>query len=78
MQIFAALWGTNELLTSMDSINCNPPGMPSPGSSSWLHTDQGPRRTTPLCIQVTHHAGPCVPCSSAGRSHAKDNGCRAW
>ena len=35
----------------MDSINANPPGVPSPGAPSWLHTDQGPRRTTPLCIQ---------------------------
>jgi hypothetical protein len=42
MQVFERLWGTNELLSSFDSINCLPPssalGVPN-DQTSWLHAD---------------------------------------
>jgi hypothetical protein len=50
LQIFAALWGTNELLSSFDSVNVMAPGT-SP-SRSWLHTDQRPTAQGLTCIQA--------------------------
>ena len=55
MQVFEKLWGTNELLSSFDSINCLPPssatGAPN-DQTSWLHADQAPLRRGFFCIQV--------------------------
>ena len=55
LQIFEMLWGTNELLSSFDSINCLPPSS-STGiindQTSWLHADQAPLRRGFFCIQV--------------------------
>ncbi len=52
--MFEELWGTNELLSSFDSINVLPPsaatGAP-PDTASWLHTDQAPLRRGFFCIQ---------------------------
>ena len=52
--MFEELWGTNELLSSFDSINVLPPsaatGAP-PDTASWLHTDQAPLRKGFFCIQ---------------------------
>lgn len=54
-QVFEKLWGTNELLSSFDSINCLPPssatGVPN-DQTSWLHADQAPLRRGFFCIQV--------------------------
>lgn len=56
LQVFEKLWGTNELLSSFDSINCLPPstamGVPN-DQSSWLHADQAPLRRGFFCIQVS-------------------------
>ncbi|KAK9792461.1 hypothetical protein WJX73_006649 [Symbiochloris irregularis] len=53
LAVFAALWGTEALLSSFDSINAlapatEPPEVPSNG---WLHTDQAPTRRGVCCIQ---------------------------
>jgi hypothetical protein len=37
-QVFSALYGTNELLSSFDSINITRPG--TDASGGWLHVDQ--------------------------------------
>ena len=54
--MFEKLWGTNELLSSFDSINCLPPssatGVPN-DQTSWLHADQAPLRRGFYCIQVS-------------------------
>lgn len=54
MQVFEALWGTNELLSSFDSINVTPPsaktGTPH-DTSSWIHVDQAPLRRGFFCVQ---------------------------
>lgn len=47
--MFAALWGTNELLSSFDSVNVMPPG--TTPSKSWLHTDQRPTAEGLTCVQ---------------------------
>ena len=55
LQIFAMLWGTNELLSSFDSINCLPPSRSTGlinNQTSWLHADQAPLRRGFFCIQV--------------------------
>ena len=65
LQVFEKLWGTNELLSSFDSINCLPPssatGAPN-DQTSWLHADQAPLRRGFYCIQVScsfqHSATP--------------------
>ena len=73
LQVFEKLWGTNELLSSFDSINCLPPsiatGVPN-DQTSWLHADQAPLRRGFFCIQVT-----CITQDSAkphGSSRAVD------
>ena len=53
-QVFQELWGTNELLSSFDSINVLPPSAATgiaPDTASWLHTDQAPLRKGLFCIQ---------------------------
>lgn len=54
--MFEKLWGTSELLSSFDSINCLPPsratGNPN-DQTSWLHADQAPLRRGFFCIQVS-------------------------
>lgn len=42
--MFEALWGTNELLSSFDSINILRPGEHESSQDSWLHVDQAPLR----------------------------------
>ncbi|KAK9807834.1 hypothetical protein WJX72_010581 [[Myrmecia] bisecta] len=51
VQVFAELWGTNELLTSFDSINICKPGAIDDAAPSWLHTDQSPTRRGIVCVQ---------------------------
>ncbi|KAK9828670.1 hypothetical protein WJX72_001442 [[Myrmecia] bisecta] len=51
VQVFAELWGTNELLSSFDSINISKPGPEAGSAPSWLHTDQAPLRSGAVCIQ---------------------------
>ena len=69
MQVFEKLWGTNELLSSFDSINCLPPSSATGvanDQTSWLHADQAPLRRGFFCIQVSLAAKPlaaeCSPC----------------
>ena len=50
-QVFEALWGTNELLSSMDSINILKPGRHESSTDGWLHVDQAPLRKGVACIQ---------------------------
>lgn len=54
VQIFEMLWGTNELLSSFDSINVTAPsaktGTPH-DTASWLHVDQAPLRRGFFCVQ---------------------------
>ena len=75
-QVFEMLWGTNELLSSFDSINCLPPSS-STGiindQTSWLHADQAPLRRGFFCIQVmlaTHNLGLLY--SSEGLVHCHE------
>ena len=51
LQVFEALWGTNELLSSMDSINILKPGQHESSTDGWLHVDQAPLRKGVACIQ---------------------------
>eukprot|EP00891_Asterochloris_glomerata_P009117 jgi/Astpho2/9117/Aster-x0373 len=51
LQVFEALWGTNELLSSFDSINILRPGEHESCQDSWLHVDQAPLRRGCTCIQ---------------------------
>ncbi len=51
MQVFEGLWGTNELLSSFDSINILKPGQHESSTDGWLHVDQAPLRTGVACIQ---------------------------
>ena len=52
MQVFETLYGTNELLSSFDSINALPPSKLVPvDRTSWLHTDQAPLRRGFFCVQ---------------------------
>lgn len=51
MQVFEALWGTNELLSSFDSINILKPGQHESSTDGWLHVDQAPLRKGVTCIQ---------------------------
>ena len=68
MQVFERLWGTNELLSSFDSINCLPPsgatGVPN-DQTSWLHADQAPLRRGFFCIQASCGKGCAGPICSA-------------
>ena len=68
MQVFERLWGTNELLSSFDSINCLPPssatGVPN-DQTSWLHADQAPLRRGFFCIQASFGKGCAGPICSA-------------
>lgn len=50
MQIFAALWGSDALLSSFDSINALPASK-APPRESWLHVDQAPHRQGIACVQ---------------------------
>ena len=50
-QVFEALWGTNELLSSFDSINILKPGQHESSTDGWLHVDQAPLRKGIACIQ---------------------------
>ena len=48
------LWGTNELLSSFDSINVTAPSAKSGvghDTRSWLHVDQAPLRRGFFCVQ---------------------------
>lgn len=67
MQVFERLWGTNELLSSFDSINCLPPssalGVPN-DQTSWLHADQAPLRRGFFCIQASFGRGCAGPICS--------------
>mmetsp|Transcript_11426 Transcript_11426/g.34340 ORF Transcript_11426/g.34340 Transcript_11426/m.34340 type:complete len:460 (+) Transcript_11426:89-1468(+) len=59
--VFAALWGTDALLSSFDSINVmRPPAATgqAPGAA-WWHTDQAPRRNGLECIQGLLNLTPC-------------------
>ncbi len=47
--MFAELYGTNELLSSFDSINVTRPGTNAKGG--WLHVDQAPLKQGVQCIQ---------------------------
>lgn len=49
LQVFAELYGTNELLSSFDSINVTRPGTDATGG--WLHVDQAPLKKGLQCIQ---------------------------
>lgn len=51
MQVFEGLWGTNELLSSFDSINILKPGQHESSTDGWLHVDQAPLRKGVACIQ---------------------------
>lgn len=51
LKVFEALWGTNELLSSFDSINILKPGQHESSTDSWLHVDQAPLRKGVACIQ---------------------------
>lgn len=51
LQVFEALWGTNELLSSFDSINILKPGQHECSTDGWLHVDQAPLRKGVACIQ---------------------------
>lgn len=51
LQVFEALWGTNELLSSFDSINILKPGQHESSTDGWLHVDQAPLRKGVTCIQ---------------------------
>ena len=54
LQIFEKLWGTNELLSSFDSINVTAPSAKSGvahDTRSWLHVDQAPLRRGFFCVQ---------------------------
>ncbi len=51
MQVFEGLWGTNELLSSFDSINILKPGQHESSTDGWLHVDQAPIRKGVACIQ---------------------------
>ena len=51
MQVFEALWGTNELLSSFDSINILKPGQHESSQDGWLQVDQAPLRRGVACIQ---------------------------
>jgi hypothetical protein len=48
-QVFAELYGTNELLSSFDSINLMAPGTDATGG--WLHVDHAPLKKGCQCIQ---------------------------
>ena len=50
-QVFSELWGTNELLSSFDSINLARPGKNEAAGLGWLHVDQAPLRRGLFCIQ---------------------------
>ncbi len=50
-QVFEGLWGTNELLSSFDSINILKPGRHESSTDGWLHVDQAPLRKGIACIQ---------------------------
>ena len=50
VEVFAELYGTNELLSSFDSINMIRPGSNAEGG--WLHVDQAPNKRGLRCIQV--------------------------
>jgi hypothetical protein len=47
--VFAELYGTNELLSSFDSINLMAPG--TDASGGWLHVDHAPLKKGCQCIQ---------------------------
>jgi hypothetical protein len=49
LQVFAELYGTNELLSSFDSINLMKPGIDASGG--WLHVDHAPLKKGCQCIQ---------------------------
>ena len=51
MQVFEGLWGTNELLSSFDSVNILKPGQHESSTDGWLHVDQAPLRKGVACIQ---------------------------
>ncbi|KAL0049348.1 hypothetical protein WJX82_000098 [Trebouxia sp. C0006] len=51
LQVFEGLWGTNELLSSFDSINILKPGQHESSTDGWLHVDQAPLRKGVACIQ---------------------------
>jgi hypothetical protein len=47
--VFSELYGTNELLSSFDSINLMVPG--TDASGGWLHVDHAPLKKGCQCIQ---------------------------
>ncbi len=65
MQVFSALYGTNELLSSFDSINVVRPG-PDDGEG-WLHVDQAPLRRGMYCIQGLVNLVDVSPNTTGGR-----------
>lgn len=52
LDAFAALWGTDELLVSFDSLNITFPNRKDvPRKPSWEHVDQSPMRRGLHCVQ---------------------------
>ena len=69
-QVFQHLWGTNELLSSFDSINVLRPGKHTVSTDDWLHCDQAPLRKGVACIQGIMNMVDGGP--DTGTSHKHD------
>ncbi|KAF6262035.1 hypothetical protein COO60DRAFT_687595 [Scenedesmus sp. NREL 46B-D3] len=69
LQVFAELYGTNELLSSFDSINLTAPGTDAAGG--WLHVDHAPLKKGCQCIQGLLNMGDVGP-ESTGTLMVKD------
>lgn len=54
VDVFAKIWGTDELIVSYDSVNISLPfgaELPAASSKPWPHTDQSPTRQFKHCVQ---------------------------
>ncbi|KAL0259552.1 hypothetical protein SLS55_005289 [Diplodia seriata] len=60
-QIFADLWGTDELLCSFDGMNITLPQQRDLTWSPWPHCDQNPQRKGMQCVQGLLNLAPNGP-----------------
>ena len=62
LQAFAAIWGTNELLASFDSLNITLPNRRDiPRKGAWEHVDQSPLKRGRHCVQGILNLSPSGP-----------------
>ncbi|ETS75478.1 hypothetical protein PFICI_12422 [Pestalotiopsis fici W106-1] len=62
LDVFAKIWGTNQLLVSFDSLNVTFPNRKDvPRKMAWEHVDQSPLRRGLHCVQGILNLSPAGP-----------------